>query len=223
MILRFSLLQKLDGMGTDAFDRHWRDVHAPLAIKLEGLMLYHLDMVRAGIGGEQLPLWPADGIALLGFSDLAAMKRAGSTAAGKADRHNFIKTQRTLVCQRGHVTGSPHPRTGAAKGVVFLTRRSGISEDAFTEAWAGEHARAAIPWRGAIGTAKNAVVDRWPEPWVSAPYPAMPIDAIEELWFDSEQALDAAFTPAALKVVEVDRAAFVQRSIYLKIEEHQVI
>ena len=92
MILRTTFMQRRDGMTPQEYLAHWRNVHVPLATKLEGLALYHLNAVQpGGEAPEALPLWPIDGIAQLGFADMAAMKKAGSTAAGSQDLPKFVK------------------------------------------------------------------------------------------------------------------------------------
>lgn len=226
MILRITLLQRLDGMTPAAFERYWLDVHAPLAARLQGLSLYHLNAVRATAGShamESLPLWPVDGIAQLGFADFEAMKSAGSTAAGKADRVNFIKLQQTLVCRRGSGEDGPAQEGRLAKCMVFLRRPRGITAAQFEEAWLrGPSVSPASQRGGMVARVRNLVVDRWPEPWVSASYEAMPVDGVEELWFDSDAAM-AAFTADLRNPSRPDRRDHVEGELVLGLEAHRVI
>jgi uncharacterized protein (TIGR02118 family) len=65
---------------TDAFDRHYRDVHIPLAKKLPGLRRYTVSRgVNAAFGEDAAYL-----IAELDFDDAAALQASMGTAEGKA-------------------------------------------------------------------------------------------------------------------------------------------
>lgn len=227
MILRITFLQRLDRLDPEAFHRHWRDVHAPLAIKLQGLSLYHLNAVEGVLAGqppEVLPLWPSDGVAQLGFADQAAMQNAGATPAGKADRANFIKTQQTLVCERLPGETAPASEQGLAKCMCFLQRRSGLDAPAFARDWlqGGSDAQL-LRLPGLVGRVRNRVVDRWLEPWVSAPYDSMPIDGVEEWWFDSAAAREAAFASQALAALREQRSVFAGKEVALQLGALRVV
>jgi uncharacterized protein (TIGR02118 family) len=73
----------------EAFDKHYRDVHAPLAKKIPGLKAY--DISRGGVG---TPSGPSDLhlIATLSFDTMDALKAGMGSAEGKAaaaDLPNF--------------------------------------------------------------------------------------------------------------------------------------
>lgn len=74
---------------TEAFDRHYFDIHVPLAKRLPGLRKYELSE-----GPIAMPV-DAPGvhrIAILHFDDLAAMQRAFASPEGRAageDRRRF--------------------------------------------------------------------------------------------------------------------------------------
>lgn len=62
------------------FDRHYRDVHIPLARKLPGLRRYTLSRNAATVRGAE----PCYRIAELEFDDLASLGRAFESAEGQA-------------------------------------------------------------------------------------------------------------------------------------------
>jgi uncharacterized protein (TIGR02118 family) len=65
---------------TDAFDRHYRDVHIPLAKKLPGLRRYTVSRgVNVAFGEDAAYL-----VAELDFDDAAAMQASMGTPEGKA-------------------------------------------------------------------------------------------------------------------------------------------
>jgi uncharacterized protein (TIGR02118 family) len=65
---------------TEAFDRHYRDVHIPLAKKMSGLRRYTVSQGVNVVFGED----PAYLIAELDFDDAAAMQEAMGSGEGKA-------------------------------------------------------------------------------------------------------------------------------------------
>lgn len=64
----------------EAFDRHYREVHIPLAVQLPGLRRYTLSRNVAPIRGEQ----PLHQIAELDWDDMAALKHAFGSEVGRA-------------------------------------------------------------------------------------------------------------------------------------------
>jgi uncharacterized protein (TIGR02118 family) len=64
----------------DAFDRHYREVHIPLATKLPGLRRYALGRNIAPIRGEE----PLHQIAALDWDDMAALRNAFESEVGRA-------------------------------------------------------------------------------------------------------------------------------------------
>jgi uncharacterized protein (TIGR02118 family) len=64
----------------EAFDRHYRDVHIPLAKKLPGLRRYTISRDQAPVrGGEPYYL-----VAELDWDDMAALQRALQSPEGQA-------------------------------------------------------------------------------------------------------------------------------------------
>src|SRR5689334_22264898 len=79
MIVRMGILSRKEGLAVDAFRRHWRDVHGPLAAKLPGLLRYqqnHVVAVPDSPLGPVERLGAVDGISELWFGDVQAMRRA---------------------------------------------------------------------------------------------------------------------------------------------------
>jgi uncharacterized protein (TIGR02118 family) len=62
------------------FDRHYNDIHTPLASKMPGLKRYEVAKITGAPGGES----PYHLIAELYFDDFEAMKAAMSSPEGKA-------------------------------------------------------------------------------------------------------------------------------------------
>lgn len=83
------------------FNRHWRDIHAPLAVSLPGVRAYRqyevIDEVRRP--GQVMAGSPIDAVAELVFSSLRERDAAYASAAGvalMADAPNFVHSVRTV-------------------------------------------------------------------------------------------------------------------------------
>lgn len=89
------LLRKKDGISSDDFRRHWRDVHGPIAMRMPGLKHY----VQNHAAGDDPPY---DGIAELWFDSPADMQAAfTSEAAAEAarDAPNFLASQELAIVE----------------------------------------------------------------------------------------------------------------------------
>jgi uncharacterized protein (TIGR02118 family) len=71
---------------TEAFDRHYRDVHIPLAKKLPGLRRYTVSRGVAVAFGED----PAYLVAELDFDDLAALQAGMGTPEGQEAGRDMV-------------------------------------------------------------------------------------------------------------------------------------
>jgi uncharacterized protein (TIGR02118 family) len=71
---------------TEAFERHYRDVHIPLAKKLPGLRRYTISRGVTVAFGED----PAYLVAELDFDDLAAMQAGMGTPEGKEAGRDMV-------------------------------------------------------------------------------------------------------------------------------------
>jgi len=105
MIKRVSLLVRKPELSRAEFARHWREVHAPLARRVPGLIRYTQNLVlEAGDRHPHLPATdtPVDGIAETYYADRASMERARDTpeaAAMLADGATFIASVTTFLVE----------------------------------------------------------------------------------------------------------------------------
>jgi uncharacterized protein (TIGR02118 family) len=80
-----------------AFDKHYFEIHVPLAKKLPGLRKYEVSRgpIAAPAGGG-----PYHMVATLHFDDLAAIRQAFATPQGQAcadDRHRFAPDDADVI------------------------------------------------------------------------------------------------------------------------------
>jgi uncharacterized protein (TIGR02118 family) len=77
---RFTVLWRNTPTDIEAFERHYREVHIPLAKKMAGLRRYTLSRNVARVRGEE----PYYRIAELDWDDLEALRRAFDSPEGRA-------------------------------------------------------------------------------------------------------------------------------------------
>lgn len=103
MITRISLLYRKQGMSREAFRKHWREVHAPIASSMPGLRRYVQQDVVDVLGlieGAQAELAQPDGIAEVSFDDDEASRVSLASPEGQAavqDLKNFCGAITTFV------------------------------------------------------------------------------------------------------------------------------
>lgn len=88
MIKRVGFGWRRDGMSRAEFEKHYVDVHAPIAARIPGLLGYTLNFVDDWTGD---PPGGWDAFAELWFEDIAAMEAGFAAAAEEisADLKNF--------------------------------------------------------------------------------------------------------------------------------------
>jgi uncharacterized protein (TIGR02118 family) len=102
MVTRISLLYRKEGMSLDAFRKHWREVHAPIASRMPGLRHYVQQDVTAVLGllGGATSTAQPDGIAEVSFDNDEASKASLASAEGREavnDLSNFCRAISTFV------------------------------------------------------------------------------------------------------------------------------
>ena len=104
MIKSLSLLTRKPGLSHDAFVRHWREIHAPLAHAVPGVRRYVQNHIvgerrRADIKETEVAV---DGIAELWYDDRGAMDRANASPEAKRlhdDGALFIGGIKTFIIE----------------------------------------------------------------------------------------------------------------------------
>ncbi len=88
MIKVVAVLCKRPDMSREEFVRYWREVHAPMAQRMEGVRRYVINPTREAFAmGEP----PFDGVAELWFDDAAAARAAFASPAGVATTQDIQK------------------------------------------------------------------------------------------------------------------------------------
>ena len=105
-VKRVTFLTRKPGLSVEEFQRHWRDVHGPLAAKMASLRRYVQSHTRSSAyAAGRAPAW--DGVASAWFDSVDAIRAADATpehAAALADRVTFVAPGPTrAILTREHV------------------------------------------------------------------------------------------------------------------------
>jgi uncharacterized protein (TIGR02118 family) len=97
------------------------------------------------------------------------------------------------------------------KAMILLTRREGLSREAFHRWWLEEHRPRALGLPGLQRMVIN-LVEEGPEDG---------IDGVSELWFDTREAFEAAYATEHGKAVAADTIAHVTSRVRYVVGEHE--
>jgi uncharacterized protein (TIGR02118 family) len=86
-VVRFIILWKNTPTDIEAFERHYREVHIPLAKKLIGLRRYTLSRNHSRVRGRE----PHYRIAELDWDDMASLRQAFESPEGRATAEDVAK------------------------------------------------------------------------------------------------------------------------------------
>ena len=147
MLKSFALLPKKPGISDEQFHRHWREVHAPLALRIPSLRRY----VQSHRLPQQIPGFsttPYEGIAEVWFDDLETTLRLRESPeyleGAFRDEPNFIDTAglTRLVTRENVVVAGPAMAkdTRCVKGLFLVKCKPGMSVTEFQDYWRTRHA-----------------------------------------------------------------------------------
>jgi uncharacterized protein (TIGR02118 family) len=228
MIVRSGLIRKKPDWSTEAFRRHWLEVHGPLAAKLPGLRRYEqnhvTDSVQRGIAFQRGPE-QIDGFSMLWFDSIEAMRTAMATAAGQAliaDENHFIGHLRIVAIDQVEVI-PPVTDRPVLKRMSLLRRTADVSPETFVHEWRIEHAHLVRRLTGVRGYRQNLIVGREVPKGTPVDYDALPIDGIVELWFDDAASLDAVFATPQGGTLMMHAREFISEITTFLVEQHVIV
>ncbi|MCZ0733837.1 EthD family reductase [Phreatobacter sp. AB_2022a] len=229
MIVRMGLLTARSDLPNAAFRRHWREVHGPLAARLPGLAGYCQNHV---VDRRQLAIdhargaWALDGLSELWFADAAAMQAAIGSPAYRPvaeDSPHFVADTKVVVGTQTVVVPRPPDAGPLIKRMSILRRRDDIDAARFADEWGRVHAPLVAAFPNLAGYTQTLVTARESAPGVAAPYAALPIDGIVEMWFRSESDLTAAFRSPAAERSQRHALDFIAEITTFLVEVHRVV
>ncbi len=105
------------------------------------------------------------------------------------------------------------------KVIALLKRKAGISREEFARRWREEHIRLSSQMPGLRGYRINIATDYQPAGMGAEPL----YDGTAELWWDSFEAMDAAFASEIGRVAGADADEFCTVRIHIYAEEHVAV
>lgn len=197
------MLRKKPEASVEAFRKYWREVHGLLGAALPGLHRYHQNhVVEKGLGLD-LPCGTRtfDGFSELWFEDAEAMAKAFTPETSRklaVDEAQFTSDLRGVAVEQHVVMPLPAGARGLLKHMSLLQRRTGTSAEEFRRDYLQRHADLVRALPGLKGYTQNVVVDRNVEKGGrSARYDEVPVDGVDELWFEDRAGLEAALASSA--------------------------
>jgi Methylmuconolactone methyl-isomerase/EthD domain len=203
MYKSFGLQVRLAGKTHAEYVDHWVNVHAPMSAGIAPLLGYVLNEVLeyitvAGISELEI-LTEIDGIAQIWFAGkggLAELAEIPAVQRWFQDGPNFVGNRMGFITEEElilPVTGNPRP---SVKAFFFMRRKPGMAVNEFCRQIHRNLGLAAKGMPGLKGLCVSDVISG--NASVNVPDYALPeVDAIGELWFESEAAAKAAFASSA--------------------------
>jgi uncharacterized protein (TIGR02118 family) len=208
MIKVFALLPKKPDITTDQFHRHWREVHAPLALRIKTLKRYvQSHRIPHQISGFSVP--PYEGVAEVWFDSVETAMGLRTNpdylAGAYQDEPNFIETSGlTFLLTRENVV-VPGPTvakdTPAVKGLFLVKRKPGMSVAEFQEYWRTTHAPLVLRTPHLLRYVQCHVL---PETYEADTPPAY--DGIAELWWPDLAKFQESWASPELQVEQLNDA-----------------
>lgn len=191
MIIRSGLIRNRDGVDSASFAAHWRTIHAPLVIKIDGLRAYSQNLVVERLIDRPAPgMHRIDGISQLYFDDVEAMRVSMASPEQDAcivDLRGFLSDVTILVQSIGEPIHSSPRADPALPKSMFLLRGDGRSSTDARSAIAEALVQSSSKWRFRLNpiVSRDFIVDS------SIPAGEQLVDGVLELWSKDSRNVDA--------------------------------
>ena len=227
MIKGYALIPKKPDISLEQFHRHWREVHAPLALRIKTLKRYvQAHRIPAAVDGFSAS--PYEGLAEIWFEDLQTGLGLGDDpdyiGGAFADEPNFISDDGPsfLMTRENVVVAGPEVAkdTPGVKATILAKRKPGLSVDEFQDYWRTTHAALVPKTPGLQRYVQSHVA---PETYEAG---APAYDGVAELWWTDMAAFEHGWLSDEVQVEQFkDASNFVnfETSVGLLVEEYRVI
>jgi len=183
MIIRTGLIRNRDDVSKEAFERHWLNVHGPLARAVPHLRAYTQNHVVASHVATPMAMHRIDGVSQLWFDDVAAMDQAMASAEQRAcvdDIKAFLSAVSIVIQQPGTWSHFGARASRGAKVMAVL-----LGDPAASASYAAhlrESFARTVPNGGSVRV--NPVIERGYVVDSDVPRSEDIVAAIAEVWFN---------------------------------------
>lgn len=105
------------------------------------------------------------------------------------------------------------------KLIALLKRKPGLTREEFADRWLNDHIKLSSKMPGLRGYRVNIAIDHQPDGDGAEPI----YDGTAELWWDSVEAMEAAFDSQEGKIAGEDADQFAELRIHIYTEEHFIV
>jgi len=213
-------ITRKDSLDDAAFHRYWRETHGPLVKPITQLRS-HVQSHRIPYAGSNSSYDGEGEVLIDSLATLEEMRRSKEYLEGPlADERNFIDLKRVeWMATRDHVIVDGPTGGSLVKGVYQLKKLDGMSVDEFRKYWIEIHGSLGSKLPGLRRYVQSHLVDE------AYSYARPHFDGVAQLWFDSADAMRAAFDSPPGKALGDDGPKFTDMAAlrWFVAQEHVVI
>jgi len=224
MIHLMFLMRRKPGMSREECQRHWREIHAPLAQRIPGIRRYIQSHVIS-VNGEEPPF---DGMAEIWVDDeeaaVSVFRSKEYMEGAYLDEPNFVDIKSAVRLRtEDHILRAGEPMAKDArllKRISLVKRKPGIDRDEFCRYWREVHGPLALKLPGLLRYVQCHSV---PSMYAKGD---PPFDGAAQVWFADLAAMERAFTSREyLEEARPDGAKFIAPDgvVSLLVEENRVV
>ncbi|MCX4170843.1 MULTISPECIES: EthD domain-containing protein [Paraburkholderia] len=226
--VRMGLIRKKTDLSMEDFQAYWLNHHGQLVRQTPGLSEYWqnhvIDRLQRGIDFTR-GAWEFDGFSQLWIADQHQPFGGGELPEKiLADENKFLGSLHIVAIEQATVVAVPETsiRKKMMKRMSVIRRRPELTESEFRDEWK-VHADWVKTMSGVVGYRQNAVVARELFKGHPCSHDDLPIDGIVEFWFESTDALQAAFgSPQGQKTMAHAKTFLSEITAFL-VDEHRII
>lgn len=224
MIHLMFLMRRKPGMSREVCQRHWREIHAPLAQRIPGIRRYVQSHVLS-VNGEEPPF---DGMAEIWVDNeetaVSVFRSKEYMEGAYLDEPNFVDVKSAVRLRtEDHILrpGEPMAKdTHLIKRISLIKRKPGMDREEFFRYWQEVHGPFALKLPGLLRYVQCHAV---PSMYAKGD---PPFDGAAQVWFSDLAAMERAFTSKEyLEEARPDGAKFIAPDgvVSLLVDENRVV
>jgi len=222
MVKSVFVLKRKPGLSVEAFQKYWREKHAEVVKGIPGLRRYvQCHTLLSGYRKGE-PIY--DGAAELWYDDTETLRRISDlpeSKAAMADNENYADVSKmAVIVTEEHVQKEGRTDGSMVKMVELVTRKPGMSPEAFQEYWRTVHGPIVLKLPGI----RRYVQSHARLSAYRAGRPPL-YDGVVGVWFDNTDAMRQSEKTPEYAAVRADEPNFIDvgRLAFIITKEHVVV